>query len=284
MLQGNNTAAGAAGAASAELAASAIMATLYPEKTVSQLSEEEKQTVSSLATISAGMAGGIAGDSTSGAATGAVAGKNAVENNALSLVARGCAIAAPCRAKVAEQLLDIDAKAGIAGLAGAAIKDVADKMTSDELDHLVMLEMMGNDEITGKYLSSLQDKYAPSHTDGNQIVESGSTSTGGNQTATGNVPIHTGNNQASGQGTTNTGNTKGKPDTGGNTTVTSIPDGPNKDDLAYLDKPANLSPEGSGRAGAFNEAKRQSGIPVSQSPSNVYPNIDKRKNPQPGYI
>ncbi|MDN0117886.1 polymorphic toxin type 28 domain-containing protein [Yersinia frederiksenii] len=37
----------------------------------------------------------------------------------------------------------------------------ADKMTSDELQHLVMLEMMGNDEITNKYLSSLQDKYAP---------------------------------------------------------------------------------------------------------------------------
>ncbi|CNF97236.1 hemagglutinin-like secreted protein [Yersinia frederiksenii] len=36
-----------------------------------------------------------------------------------------------------------------------------DKMTSDELQHLVMLEMMGNDEITNKYLSSLQDKYAP---------------------------------------------------------------------------------------------------------------------------
>jgi filamentous hemagglutinin len=84
MVQGNSAAAGAAGAASAELAARAIMATMYPGKTVSQLSEEEKQTVSSLATISAGMAGGIAGDSTSGAAGGAQAGKNAVENNYLS--------------------------------------------------------------------------------------------------------------------------------------------------------------------------------------------------------
>jgi filamentous hemagglutinin len=32
-------------------------------------------------------------------------------------------------------------------------------MTADELDHLVTLEMIGNDEITSKYLSSLQDKY-----------------------------------------------------------------------------------------------------------------------------
>ncbi|MEL2244412.1 VENN motif pre-toxin domain-containing protein, partial [Leclercia adecarboxylata] len=49
------------------------------------LSEEQKQTVSALATISAGMAGGLAGDSTAAAAAGAGAGKNAVENNALSL-------------------------------------------------------------------------------------------------------------------------------------------------------------------------------------------------------
>lgn len=69
-----------------------------------------------------------------------------MENNFLGkALVEGCAIAAPCRSKVAEQLLEIGAKAGIAGLAGAAIKDVADKITSDELDHLVTLEMMGND-------------------------------------------------------------------------------------------------------------------------------------------
>jgi len=55
--------------------------------------------------------------------------------------------------------LEIGAKAGITGLAGLAIKDVADKMTSDELEHLVTLQMMGNDEITEKCLSPLQDKY-----------------------------------------------------------------------------------------------------------------------------
>ncbi|MRF61893.1 VENN motif pre-toxin domain-containing protein, partial [Citrobacter portucalensis] len=47
-------------------------------------SEEQKQTVSALATISAGMAGGIAGASTASAAAGAQGGKNAVENNSLS--------------------------------------------------------------------------------------------------------------------------------------------------------------------------------------------------------
>lgn len=83
-LQGNTAAAGAAGAATGELAARAIMAAMYPGKAVSDLSEEQKQTVSTLATISAGMAGGLAGDSTASAAAGAQGGKNAVENNYLS--------------------------------------------------------------------------------------------------------------------------------------------------------------------------------------------------------
>ncbi|MFZ3621159.1 hemagglutinin repeat-containing protein [Leclercia barmai] len=84
-LQGNSAAAGAAGAAAGELAAKAIAGVLYPDvKDLSKLSEEQKQTVSALATISAGMAGGLAGDSTAGAAAGAGAGKNAVENNALN--------------------------------------------------------------------------------------------------------------------------------------------------------------------------------------------------------
>ncbi|HDR1592775.1 TPA: hypothetical protein QB460_002126, partial [Pasteurella multocida] len=38
------------------------------------------------------------------------------------------------------------------------------------------------------------------------------------------------------------------------------------------------------RRGAFNEAKRRSGIPVSQSSSKIYSNIDKRGNKQAGYI
>ena len=48
--------------------------------------------------------------------------------------------------------------------------------------------------------------------------------------------------------------------------------------------PPNLSPPGAGRTGAFKEAKRQSGIPTSQQPSNVGPNLDKRGNVQPGKL
>ncbi len=231
--QNQSALAGAAGAATGELIG--IIATQMYGKTVSELDETQKQTVSTLATLAAGLAGGLAGDSSASAIFGAQAGKTTVENNNLALIARGCAALSPCRNKVAEQLLEIGAKAGIVGLAGAAIKDVADKMTSDELDHLITLEMMGNDEITGKYLSSLQDKYAPSHTGNNDgQVNIGPNNTGNNDSQANTGPNDTGNNQVSGQGVTNTGNTEGAPDTGGNTTVTPIPDGPNKDDLAYL--------------------------------------------------
>ena len=83
-LQGNNAAAGAMGAAAGELAAKAIIATMYPGKSVNDLNESEMQTVSTLASISAGMAGGLVGNSTASVEAGAQAGKNAVENNFLS--------------------------------------------------------------------------------------------------------------------------------------------------------------------------------------------------------
>ncbi len=85
-LQGNSAAAGAVGAGSAELAARAIAGMLYPDvKDLSKLTEDQKQTISTLASISAGIAGGIVGGDTAGAATGASAGKNAVENNMISV-------------------------------------------------------------------------------------------------------------------------------------------------------------------------------------------------------
>ncbi|EIE8997191.1 hemagglutinin repeat-containing protein, partial [Escherichia coli] len=83
-MQGNNVAAGAAGAATGELAARAITGMLYPGVKQSDLSEELKQTISTLATVSAGLACGLTGNSTASAAVGAQSGKNAVENNSLS--------------------------------------------------------------------------------------------------------------------------------------------------------------------------------------------------------
>ncbi|EFC1586438.1 hypothetical protein ITL30_004789, partial [Escherichia coli] len=83
-LQGNSAAAGAIGAGTGEVIASAIAKSLYPDVDPSKLTEEQKQTVSTLATLSAGMAGGIASGDVAGAAAGAGAGKNVVENNSLA--------------------------------------------------------------------------------------------------------------------------------------------------------------------------------------------------------
>ncbi|MCT8345297.1 hemagglutinin repeat-containing protein, partial [Photorhabdus kleinii] len=83
-VSGNNALSGAAGAASGELAAQVLIKQLYGDKAkVSELTEEQKQTVSTLSTLAAGLAGGIAGNSTGSAVTGAQAGKNSVDNNAL---------------------------------------------------------------------------------------------------------------------------------------------------------------------------------------------------------
>ena len=81
---GNNALAGAAGAVSGELMAKLVMTQLYPGKTTSELTETEKQTISTLGTLAAGLAGGLTGNSTADAVSGAQTGKNAVENNSLS--------------------------------------------------------------------------------------------------------------------------------------------------------------------------------------------------------
>ncbi|MGL5385272.1 MAG: hemagglutinin repeat-containing protein [Enterobacterales bacterium] len=86
-VSGNSAAAGAVGAAGGELAARYLAEKLYgadtPEK-IAKLSEEQRQNLSALSTLAAGLAGGVTGDSTANALAGAQAGKNAVENNFLS--------------------------------------------------------------------------------------------------------------------------------------------------------------------------------------------------------
>ena len=86
-MSGGNAAAGAAGAFSGELATRYI-AEHYFHADLSQpgntLTEDERQQLSLLGTLAAGLAGGLAGNSTAAITTGAQAGKNAVENNSLS--------------------------------------------------------------------------------------------------------------------------------------------------------------------------------------------------------
>jgi len=77
---GNSALAGASGAAMGEY----IAQQLYPGVKRSDLSEEQRQTISALGTLAAGLAGGVVGDSTADVVAGAQAGKNALEFNSLS--------------------------------------------------------------------------------------------------------------------------------------------------------------------------------------------------------
>ncbi|EFA6137844.1 hypothetical protein CIV93_004741 [Escherichia coli] len=128
-MQGNNVAAGAAGAATGELAARAIAGMLYPGVKQSDLSEEQKQTISTLATVSAGLGGGLTGNSTASAAVGAQSGKNAVENNALSLplgmVSYGQAVASWNQYADANNLTPEQKQAGLDKLAKGELPDGA---------------------------------------------------------------------------------------------------------------------------------------------------------------
>ena len=86
-MSGGNAAAGAAGAFSGELATRYIAQKYWgadtPEK-IAALKEDDREQLSLLGTLAAGLAGGMAGNSSAAATTGAIAGKNAVENNYLS--------------------------------------------------------------------------------------------------------------------------------------------------------------------------------------------------------
>jgi filamentous hemagglutinin len=81
---GNSALAGAVGAVAAEEAARIIKEELYGGVSNDQLTPEQKQTISSLATLVAGIGGASAGTSSLDAVTAALVGKNAVENNQLS--------------------------------------------------------------------------------------------------------------------------------------------------------------------------------------------------------
>ncbi|WP_165699626.1 VENN motif pre-toxin domain-containing protein [Chimaeribacter californicus] len=86
-MSGGNAAAGAAGAFSGELATRYIAEKYWgadtPEK-IAALKEDDREQLSLLGTLAAGLAGGMTGNSSAAATTGAIAGKNAVENNSLS--------------------------------------------------------------------------------------------------------------------------------------------------------------------------------------------------------
>jgi hypothetical protein len=86
-LQGSNALAGATGAAVGENAADIISHILYPTKAPHELSPDEKEQVSGIASIAGAMTGAIVGggEGIADAVAGGMASKNAVENNYLTL-------------------------------------------------------------------------------------------------------------------------------------------------------------------------------------------------------
>ena len=127
VAQGNNALAGAAGAATGEVVG--IIATQMYGKPVNELSETEKQTVSTLATVAAGLAGGLVGDSGASAVAGAQSGKTTVENNALSLpsgmVSYGQAVASWNQYADANNLTPEQKQAGLDKLAKGELPEGA---------------------------------------------------------------------------------------------------------------------------------------------------------------
>ncbi|MGP6487284.1 hemagglutinin repeat-containing protein [Duffyella gerundensis] len=87
-MSGGNAGAGAAGAFSGELATRYIAEKYWgantPEK-IAALGQEDREQLSLLGTLAAGLAGGMADNSSAAATSGAIAGKNAVENNFVAI-------------------------------------------------------------------------------------------------------------------------------------------------------------------------------------------------------
>ncbi|HEC1651779.1 TPA: VENN motif pre-toxin domain-containing protein [Yersinia enterocolitica] len=222
-VNGNSALAGASGAVMGEY----IAQQMYPGVAREDLNEEQRQTLSALGTLAAGLAGGLAGGSTADTVAGAQAGKNAVENNALLLL-----MAPP--PPVAGQVPLSGANTVIAQKLDDAVKEfgreaVKQCLSGGDCPLPVQVALLAIQAMMG------EGENGPSDTGGDQIAGSGLTNTGGDQTA-GNSLNHTGGDNTTGQGATDTGNRDGKPDTGGNSTVTPIPEGLSQDDIAYISK------------------------------------------------
>ncbi|UNK22917.1 hemagglutinin repeat-containing protein [Yersinia intermedia] len=231
-VNGNSALAGASGAVMGEY----IAQKMYPGINREDLTEEQRQTISALGTLAAGLAGGLAGGSTADAIAGAQAGKNAVENNNLAILRTGaaaCAEIAVCSKAVID--LGFGALIGV-GVATSAIEELSGVQKTN-----VMLAAMSGDQ-------EQIDKLSPSERAAYEELKNGKGLITGFPTPvddpTGGKLVNPAPDQNKGtalvspdksgeNGASNTGSTDGKPDVGGNSTVTPIPE-QNKDDLAYL--------------------------------------------------
>ncbi|MGR4049463.1 hemagglutinin repeat-containing protein [Kosakonia cowanii] len=241
----------AAGAATGELAG--IIAVDAYHKTVGELSEEEKQTVSALATLASGLAGGLAGDSSASVIAAAQAGKTTVENNALGMMGAAAEAAA-------------NTAAVVAGATGNGSKGSAN---GDDWNAGGSCE--GTREQCAVRDPSRDGTRGPGHTGNTDPANPGPTDTGNHDGHPDTGPNNTGNGSQVNTGPNNTGNNSDAPGTGGSTTVTPIPDAPNKDDLAYLSNNKNAIDDIVAGKGTAQAGKQTIGVPATQSKNPLNP-------------
>ncbi|MDD3774464.1 MAG: VENN motif pre-toxin domain-containing protein [Sulfurovaceae bacterium] len=82
-ISGNDAASGALGAASGEAIAILVQKELYGDKSSSQLTQQEKETIRAVATLASGLVGAASGGSFEDSAASAAAGYNAAVNNTM---------------------------------------------------------------------------------------------------------------------------------------------------------------------------------------------------------
>ncbi|WP_337022270.1 VENN motif pre-toxin domain-containing protein [Pantoea anthophila] len=255
--QGNAAAAGAAGAATTAAMGEAIKNALYGDVPISQMSEQQKQTLVALGTVAAGLAGGLTGNGTADAVAGAQAGHNEISNN---MVGMGM-----LQQMLAQETLNSAAMAE-AGKGGAneqaalaltkAVKEGLDS-TCRANPSCVLMAIVSAQSQQHTNGAGSKTETVPINDDltGGKLFNPGQDDSKGTSLIT---PDRSGE-----QRSINTGNTDGVPDTGGNTTVTPIPE-QNKDDLAYLALKGKEAQEAAGNLG-FDRR-----IPAPKAPFNSH--------------
>jgi filamentous hemagglutinin len=147
-MSGGSAAAGAAGAFSGELATRYIAEKYWgadtPEK-IAALGQEDREQLSLLGTLAAGLAGGMAGNSSAAATSGAIAGKNAVENNSLADIAQAQAEGKTVEQKAGEYVEAENERYRKANCGGMSAETCSVKMYEERREALKETALLGAD-------------------------------------------------------------------------------------------------------------------------------------------
>ncbi|UBB14046.1 VENN motif pre-toxin domain-containing protein [Pantoea eucrina] len=278
--QGNSALSGAAGAATTASVGEAIKKALYGDVPVSQLNEEQKQTLVALGTVAAGLAGGLTGNSTADAVAGAQAGQNEISNNMFS--------AGMLQQMLAQETLNSAAMAE-AGKGGA--REQAALALTKKVKEGLDAACLAN---PGCLLMAIVSAQSQQHTNGagskietlpvnDDLIGGKLVNPAADETRRTSLVTP---DQSHEQGARSTGNTEGEPDTEGSSTVTPLPE-QNRDDLAY----SSETQLGRGSTGRTEANSLQEKLAIEQALSNPetgrqlpIPMTDKRWPREEGWV